>query len=133
MQPLSTGRTFSKFFYLNTFHSFCAAAAVPCDVTLPLWPAPLTSSLLHAHGCSPTCSGVTCGQEKSQPAWASMGGTPCCWPSWKQLCLIQETFILESNPTDPGQHHRHPAEGGKRGSASQARAHPPGQADFSLR
>lgn len=45
MQPLSTGQTFSTFLSLNAFHSCCTAAAIPCDVTLQLRPAPLTPSL----------------------------------------------------------------------------------------
>lgn len=73
--------------------------------SLVMWPHHygwhLTPTLFwHAHGCCLNCSGVTCGQEKSQAAWASMGAMPCCWPSCKQLCLIRQTFALESSPTD---------------------------------
>jgi len=56
--------------------------------SLATWPCLSPPPFRHAHGCSLSCAGVTCGQEESQAAWASMGGTPCCWPSWKQLRLI---------------------------------------------
>lgn len=94
------GQTFFKFLYLNTFHS--RLLQLP---SLVMWhhhygwhltPTPFWQ----AHGCCPSCSGVTCGQEESQAAWASMGAMPCCWPSCKQLCMIWQTLALESSPID---------------------------------